>query len=821
MQTLIQDLRYGARMLAKKPGFALVAIITLALGIGANTAIFSIVHAVLIRSLPFERPEQLVRVTADLQKMNVPDVGMSGLELFDYRDRANVFDQISGIYPINANITWVDQPERVEALLVDVNYFSLLGANAQLGRIFQAEDYQSGIAEIAVISDGLWKRRYGADPDAIGKKFRLDNDLYTIVGVMPPDFRHPGRVIQTDVEVWAPAGWIGSPFNNPPRRAYMLQGAIARLKPGITVAAAQSDLDAMAEQLRKEFPDDYPEQAGWTPRVIGLQDDLVGKVRPALLILMAAVGLVLLIACANVANLLLVRASARQREIAIRRALGAGRARLIRQMITESVLLAGLGGALGLLVAVWSVEALVKFSPTNISRLGQISLDTSVLIFTLAVSVATGLIFGLAPAIHASNPNLQETLKDAARGATGGARRNRLRSMLVVSEFALALMLLISAALLIRSFWQLNNVDTGFNSQNVLTARLWLPQPNLPETGPYFKHSSRVLLYRQVIEKIATLPGVKSVGGVSQLPMGGGRATSTIMIEGRAIESNSLNTVEPLLASPGYFETLGIQLIRGRLFTDQDDDKSPRAVVISQKLADKFFSGEDPLGKRIQFGNRQAQNNWQTIIGIVRDVKSEGLDIEGKPQIYRSLLQLSNLSLSLVIRTSSAPGGLSETVRESVRSVDPDLPVYSVQTMKEIMSVSVGQQRFAMALLGVFALIALILSSVGIYGVMSYSVSQRTHEIGIRMAMGARERDVLRLIIKQGLMLTFSGMAIGLAGALVATRFMSFLLFAVSPTDPLTFAGITLLLGTVAMLACYFPARKATRVDPMIALRYE
>ena len=821
MQTLWQDLRYGARMLAKKPGFTLVAIITLALGIGANTAIFSVVHAVLLRPMPFDRPEQLVRVTADLQRMSLSDVGMSGAELFDYRDRADIFDQVSGIYPINANITWVDQPERVEALLVDVNYFSLLGANTQLGRIFQPEDYQPGIAEIAVISDGLWKRRYGADPDAIGKKFRLDNDLYTIVGVMPPGFRHPGRVIQTDVEVWAPAGWVGSPFNNPPRRAYMLQGAIARLKPGLTVAAAQSALDGLAEQLRKEFPDDYPESAGWMPRIIGLHDDLVGNIRPALLILLAAVGLVLLIACANVANLLLVRASSRQREIAIRKALGASRARLVRQMITESVLLATLGGALGLLVAVWGVAALVKFSPTDISRLGDISVDTSVLLFTLAVSVATGLVFGLAPAIHASNPNLQETLKDAARGATGGVRRNRLRSMLVVSEFALALMLLISAALLIRSFWQLNNVNPGFNSQNVLTARLWLPQPNLPETGPYFTHPARVLLYKQVIEKIATLPGVKSVGGVSQLPLGGGRPNAPVMIEGRPLESNSLNIVEPLFASPGYFNALGIQLVKGRLFTDQDDDKAPRSVVVSQKFADKFFSGEDPIGKRIQFGTRPAQPNWQTIIGIVRDVKSEGLAVEGKPQVYRSLLQVSGLSLALVVRTSSDPGALSEAVRDSVRSIDPDLPVYSIRTMEEVMSVSVGQQRFAMVLLGVFALIALVLSAVGIYGVMSYSVSQRTHEIGIRMALGARQGDVLQLIIKQGFILTFSGMAIGLIAAFAVTRFMSFLLFAVSPTDPLTFASITALLGAVAMLACYLPARKATRVDPMIALRYE
>jgi putative ABC transport system permease protein len=821
MNTLVQDIRYGLRMLAKKPAFAAIAILTLALGIGANTAIFSVVYATLLKPLPFDHPEQLVRVTADLRKLNVMDIGMSGPELFDYRDRAGVFDQISGIYPVNANITWVDQPERVEALLVDANYFDLLGAKAQLGRVFQQEDYSPGIAEIAVISDSLWKRRYGSDPNALGKKFRLDNDLYTIVGVMPPGFRHPGQVIQTEADVWAPAGWTGSPFNNPPRGAYMLQGAIARLKPGLSVKDAQARLDDFAEQLRGEFPNDYPETAGWAPRLALLQDDLVGNIRPALLILLAAVGLVLLIACANVANLLLARASARQREIAIRRALGASRARLVRQMVTESLLLSAIGGALGLGIAIWGVGALVKLSPANISRLGDISVDSAVLVFTLAVSVATGLIFGLAPAIHASNPNLQETLKDAARGATASAARNRLRSLLVVSEFALALMLLISAALLVRSFWQLNNVDPGFNPQNVLTVRLWLPQPNLPETGPYFKHPARVQLYRQVIENLKTLPGVESVGGVSQLPLGGGRASAGITVEGQVDQSESPGAVEPLLASPGYFDAMGIKLVSGRLFTEQDDDQAQRAVVISQKLANTFFSGEDAVGKRIKFGGVKSQSPWQTVIGVVRDVKSQGLAIESRPQIYRSLLQISNLSLTLVIRAQSNPGSLSEAARAAVSSVDPDLPVYSARTMQEVMSAAVAEQRFAMMLLGLFALIALALSSVGIYGVMSYTVSQRTHEIGIRMALGARPQDVLRMVIGQGVTLIAAGMAIGLASAFAVTRFIAFLLFSVSPTDVFTFASIAALLGAVALLACYLPARRATKVDPMIALRYE
>ncbi|HEY0321330.1 MAG TPA: ABC transporter permease [Pyrinomonadaceae bacterium] len=821
MGTFWQDIRYGARMLWKSKSFTFVALIMLALGIGANTAIFSVVHAVLLRPLPFDHPEQLVRVTGDFRQLNLQDAGLSVPELFDFRDRSDSFASISGLFPINANLTEVDQPERVEALLVDVNYFALLGSGAQVGRVFQKEDYNPGIAGVAVISDGLWRRRYGADRGALGKTFRLDNDLYTIVGVMPAGFRHPGHSIQSDVEVWVPAGWTGSPFDNPPRGARMLQGALARLKPGVTVEQAQSRMDNLARALKQEYQNDYPDKAGWSPRVIGLRDDLVGNVRPALLVLLIAVGLVLLIACANVANLMLARASARQHEIAIRRALGAGRIRLIRQLLTESLLLSVLGGVLGLLLAAWGVELLMKLSPANISELGEVGLNPTVLWFTLAMSLLTGVVFGLAPAIQASNPNLHETLKDAARGASAGLHRNRMRSLLVISEFSLALMLLISAALLIRSFWQLQTVDPGFGSENILTARLWLPQPNQPETGPYFKHERRAQLYRQVIERVAALPGVQSVGGVSQLPLDGVQPTNSFTIEGKSSDPTEVRAAQSMLASPGYFNTLGIPLIKGRLFTEQDDEKAQPVAVVNQTLAQRFFPGEDPVGKRIQMRSTRTQAPWVTIIGIVHDVKTEGLDVETKPQVYQTVLQASNLSLALVIRTSSDPGALSEVVRREVRAVDSDLPVFGVRTMEQVMAKTVSQRRFAMVLLGVFASIALALSATGLYGVLAYSVSQRTREIGIRMALGASPGDVLRMVIAQGLILTFAGVAVGLAGAFVVTRFLSSLLFGVSPRDPVTFACITLLLSVVALLACYVPARRATKVDPMIALRYE
>ncbi|MCI0490153.1 MAG: ABC transporter permease [Blastocatellia bacterium] len=820
MDDLFRDLRYGVRSIFKNFGLTLIVISMLALGIGANTAIFSVIHALLLRPLPFREAERLVRITGHFNKLDVKDAGISVPELFDYRD-SGLFEEISGLYPINANLTGSDQPERVETLLVDVNYFSMLGVNAQLGRVFQAQDYHPGISEAAIISDGLWRRRLGADPNVIGKKIRLDEDLFIVIGVAPRGFRHPGRTLQTEVELWAPSGWIAPPFGEPSRREYFMPGAIARLKPDVTVASAQARIDGLAQAFREKYPDDYPVKQGWVPQILWLQDDLAGDIRPTLLLLLTAVGLVLLIACANVANLLLARASSRQREIAIRCALGASRARIIRQLMTESLLLALTGGGAGILLALWGTDLLVKLSPANTARLDEIGLNYSVLAFTFLISVVVGILFGLVPALNSSKPNLQETLKDASLTATGGARRERVRALMVVSQVTLALMLMISAALLIRSFRQLQNVDTGFDSQNVVTAGLWLPLPNERETGPYFQSSRRVDFYQRALERLESLPGVEKAGGVRPLPLGETPFLSAFTIEGRTTEPGESISAQALLSTPGYFETMKIALLSGRAFTQQDGMESPGVAVINQTLAKRFFPDEDPIGKRIKFGEAQSRAPWLSVIGIVADVKMEGIELEIRPQIYRSVFQSPGASLSLVIRTTSGPGALPEAIRREVQAVDPDMPVFAIRTMDDLMSAATGRRRFAMILLGAFAVIALMLAAVGIYGVVSYTVSQRTQEIGIRIALGAQQADVLKMVIGQGMKYILVGVAAGLAAAFALTHLMESFLFGVSATDPLTFTGVTLLMVSAALLACYVPARRATRVDPMVALRYE
>jgi len=824
---LIQDLRYAARAAWRDRGFSLVAVLTLALGIGANTALFTIVNAVLLEPLPFKQPEQLVRVTADFGGQKVADAGLSIPELFDLQ-RSGLFDQIAGVWPVSANLTETDEPERVETALVDANYFAMLGVGAQLGRVFDESDRIPGITEVAVISDGIWKRRFGSDPHVLGKRIRIDNDMYSIIGVAPVSFRHPGRGTQTDVDVWAPAGWLASPFSpQPVRRAYLLQGGIGRLRSGVTPAAAQGRIDILVDELRQAFPSDYPTAARWTLRVIPLHEDLVGNVRPALVTLLVAVGFVLLIACANVASLLLARSSARQREIAIRRAVGAGRGRLVAQLLTESVMLASIGGIAGLFVALWGIDALVHLSPTDLPRLHAVGVNGAVLGFTAALSLATGVIFGLAPAIQGSNADLQQVLRESSPGSGIGTGVARLRAVLVVGEFALALVLLVGAALLIQSFWRLQGVELGFRPDAVLTARLWLPQPNDPKTGPYFTHDARVSFYRRVQEHVAALPGVQAVGGTSVLPLSGARGRISFAIEGRPADAGDTSAAEGTLATPDYFRALGIDLVRGRIFDDHDDASRPIAGVVSESFVRRYFPNEDPIGRRLFPGGRlpapnaPTPRNAITIVGVVRDIKTGGLEVGAAPLLYRSVWQVSNLNLTLVVRAGGDPVQLSEAIRREVRAVDPNEPVFGVRTMNEVVAIALAQRRFTMLLLALFAATALALSAIGIYGVMAYFVTQRTHEIGIRMALGASRRTVLGMVLRQGAKLAAGGVVAGLLGAVAMTRAIAALLFDVSPRDPATLVALSLALCAIAMLACYVPAHRATRVDPIRALRHD
>jgi predicted permease len=823
MQTIWQDLRYALRMLRGKPGFTAVAVITLALGIGANTAIFSVVNAVLLRPLPFPNPEQIVLVRDDLTGRQLTDVGLSVDELKDLQERSGAFDQVSALWAVDANLTGSDRPERIELLAVSPNYFSLLGANARLGRVFGPEEQTPGFAQGVVISDGLWRRLFGSDQNVLGRKVYADSDLYTIIGVMPPGFRHPGRTLRNEVEMWATAGFSANPFGPPVRAQRMLPGAIGRLRPGLSVQQAQAKINALVATLRAEYPKEYPAEVGWTVSVLPARETLVGNVQTTLLVLLGAVGLVLLIGCVNIANLLLARSSGRHREMAIRLALGAGRRRLVVQLLIESLVLAFLGGAVALLVVMSVMNLLLGLVPADIPRLNEVGVNGSVLGFVFLISTVTGLLFGLVPALQASRPDVVVNLKEGGQGGGSGARHHRFRSALVVVEFALSLVVMIGAGLLLRSFGRLLEVNPGFNPGNVLMARIWLPVPNNPELDPYRPVEKRVAFVKEVLRRTSALPGVQyaAVGSGNGVPMDGAHNTGNFVIEDQPTADANLPSAQVSSASPDYFHVLGTPTIRGRTFLPSDDDQAPRIALIDEALAQRWFPDQDPVGRHIKFGRRDSKAPWLTISGVVGNIKTDGFDKPDQPHVYLPILQNPGYAMAVYLRTDVSPTSLTNGLRQQVQAVDPNLPIFGERTMEDVVSASLAQRRFAMQVVGLFGVLALLLAGIGIYGVMAYSVSQRTREIGIRLALGASNSAILRPLLWQGMLLTVAGVGIGLVTAFALTRSLRSLLFGVAPNDLLTYAGLAVLLAGVAMLACYVPARRATRVNPLVALRNE
>jgi predicted permease len=832
IETAGQNLRYAWRMLRRSRGFTMVAILTLALGIGANVAIFTVVHGVLLRPLPFPHPEQLVRVYDDIRSSNTHDIGMSVPELWDLRDHAGVFQDISFLFPADANLTGSDHPERIELLGTSATYFTMLGIPPQVGRIYTSSDAQPGFSDPVVISDAFWHRSFGADPNVLGKKIRVDGDLYSVAGVMPPDFRHPGRTLAADVDVWATAGLTADPFPLPVSRASRyIPGAMGRLKAGLTLAEAQAQLDNFVAQLSRQFPDEYPAAAGWSIRLVPIQQDIVGSFRTELLVLFAAVAFVLLIACVNLANLLLARSASRQREIAIRLAIGAGRSRLIAQLLTESTLLATISGTAALVTVFCLKSSLLRLAPADLPRLNEISLSPGVLLFAFLISIFTGVIFGLAPALQTARTSQITALREGSGGSGSSKHQMKFSRLLVASEIALSLVLLIGAGLLVRSFWHLLEVRPGFEPRHLTTAKVWLAVPNNPKENSYFTPEKRAAFQREVLRRISAIAGVEqaALGTPSSLPMEGKHAQSPFAIENRALDSERTPVAEIASVSPSYFSVLKTPLIAGRFFADSDDTHSQPVAVIDETLARRYWpdSDSDAIGQRVRLGvptnqnQSTAQNPWLTIVGVVGNIKSDGFDTASAPHIYRSVYQAPSYAGVVYLRTSADPGTLGEAVRAEVQQVDPTIPVFGVRTMDFIVSSFLAERRFAFELLGIFAFVALLLASVGIYGVMAYTFSRRTNEIGIRMAMGAKRTDILRMALTEGTVTIVLGVVFGLSGSLVLTRFLQSMLFSVKPTDPATFATIAALLAGVALLACLVPAHRATRVDPLIALRHE
>jgi putative ABC transport system permease protein len=805
MESFIQDLKYGFRMLVKSPGFTAVAVVALALGIGANTAIFSVVNAVLLRSMPYRNADKIVLIwSKDVSHGEVRDQ-VSATDTDDLRKRSHSFVEVATFSDWTPILSGGDQPERIYGTQVGDGFFKVMDAQPLLGRVFLPEEQIEGKDQVVVLSYGLWRRRFGGDPGIVGRSITLSTRPHVVVGIMPASFRPLPSTLVKDGELYRP---VAEPHDDTQRASRHLR-AIARLEPEVSLRQAQAELDTLGKQFAAEFPQ-QDSNIGF--RAVTLFEDTFGDVRPILVILLGAVVLVLLIACANVANLLLARSTARQKEIAIRMALGAGRTRLVRQMLTESLALASLGGAVGVMLAMWSTSAINAFSPKVMPQLGTVDLDARVLAFAAVVSVATGIVFGLAPALQLSALTVNETLKEGGRTSLAGG--SRLRSVLVASEIAMALVLLIGAGLLLKSFQRLLAVHPGFATENRVVMNVWLPY------AKYNKADTQVPFFRELVRRVEALPGVRAAGIVSTFPMTNFDRRG-FRVEGRQYAPGRTEEADAYMVNPDYLGAMGIPLLRGRNFTEQDDSKAQQVVIVGQIMAQRLWPGQDAVGKRILLPGRNDEFRAKTVIGVVGDVKQYTLDRQTSMELYFPYGQESTSAMTLVVHTNGDAMRVVPAVRDEVRALDPDQAIFRVQTLAEIVADTVASRRVSMLLIGLFAAIALVLGAVGIYGVVSYGVTQRTHEIGIRMALGARPSDVLRLVVGQGSALAATGIAVGLVVAFAVTRVLTTMLFAVSATDPFTFASVALLLGAVALLASYIPARRATRVDPMVALRYE
>ena len=823
LENLSFDLKYAVRMLLRSPGFAFIAIATMALGVGATTAIYSVIDATLLHPLPYPQPSELVRIEVDLPGVGAQDVSVSVPEWKDL-ENSGIFQYVALDYFASMNLTGSAQPTRVAYKGVTPNYFAMLGVAAQLGRTFDPGDNTLGVIQEVVLSDGLWKRAFGADPRILGKTVRLDHDVYQVVGVMPPGFRDQGETSEErNMELWVAGGFAAFPFP-PPLRNSRFGTAFARLKPGLSVASAQARIDALVASLKKQYPEDYPAQAAWNIRLIPLAQTLLGNLRQSLILLFGAVGLVLLISCVNGANLLLARASARGREIAVRQALGAARLRLIRQLLTESLLLFLLGGITGCAVLFCARKFLLQFIPESLPRLNDISISWSVLAFAMVVSVAAGTIFGLAPAWLTSGLNLTETLRREGRASSGSRQRSRLRHALVIGELALSLVLMIAAGLLLRSFSDLFQVPLGFNPSRVMAIETWLPFPNDPKANIYSTPTQQAVMLREVLRRNRTLPGVEetAAGDLAALPLGhvkDDRNMFPLIREGQDLPSRQPPLIDTSLVSPEYFHLLGMTLLRGRLFVDQDLEATPSIAVINQAAARSYWPNQDPVGKRVRLS--ASKPDWTTIVGVIADARTESLADAAIPQVYLDIYQRLSNDIAFFLRGPVDPATISAQVRTQIQAVDPDLPTFRAETLNDVLSSSLSVRRFSMEMVALFAATALLLAGLGIYGTISYLVNEQSREIAIRLALGAQRSDILRMVLRQGLALAAAGAVLGVAGALIVSHLMAGLLFGVSPYDLSTFVGVTAVLTAVAIAASYVPARRAMRLDPMTMLHSE